>query len=187
MMLPRTDPCRRGALPAMEPASPLAARRRQRGVALSITLILLIVFTLLGVFVLSTSVLELRMSGNTQQSMNSFESAEAGVAAVLRTANSEPDPTRNPFNGQKVGDVNSTPLAGVETDPLAGLSPGTVVTARTVLTEVQTPCPRADAETASTADTVVCDYYRIEATAETAAQARSRIAQGAAREVLKMP
>lgn len=187
MMQLQRAPVRSSLISGTPPRSTRRAGQRQRGVALSITLILLIVFTLLGVFALSTSVLELRMAGNVQQSMDSFQSAEAGVAAVLRTANSEPDPAKNPFNGQKVGDVNATPLAGVTANPLAGLSPGMVVNSRTVLTEVQAPCPRVEAESASAADTVVCDYYRIESTAETAAQARSRVAQGAAREVLKMP
>ncbi|MEN9903638.1 MAG: PilX N-terminal [Pseudomonadota bacterium] len=187
MMQPQAVPRLSSFSPVVIPGGMPPGLQRQRGVALSITLILLIVFTFLSVFALSTSVLELRMSGNVQQSMDSFESAEAGVAAVLRAANSESDPTKNPFNGQKVGDVNAAPLAGVTSAPLAGLSPGTVVDARTVLTEIQAPCPRAEAESASAADTVVCDYYRIESTAETAAQARTRVAQGAARQVLKMP
>ena len=54
---------------------------RQRGVALAIALILLAVITVLSVFGAATGALDLRVSGNMQAAFDSFQQAEAGVAA----------------------------------------------------------------------------------------------------------
>lgn len=58
---------------------------RQRGAALVIGLILLLVLTLLAVSGMNTATLELQMTGNTQFSQNAFQAAETGIEAALQT------------------------------------------------------------------------------------------------------
>ena len=56
---------------------------RQQGVAMVVALILLTVLALIGIYGAATGSLELRMSRNMQDAYDSFQSAEAGVAAVV--------------------------------------------------------------------------------------------------------
>lgn len=60
---------------------------RQRGAALVIGLILLLVLTLLAVSGMSTSTLELQMTGNQQFSQNAFQAAETGIDRALGSGN----------------------------------------------------------------------------------------------------
>jgi len=61
-------------------------RRAQRGAALVIGLILLLVLTLLAVSGMSSASLEFIMAGNEQYRANAFQAAEAGIEQSLRTA-----------------------------------------------------------------------------------------------------
>lgn len=54
---------------------------RQRGAALIVGLVLLMVLTLLGVSGLTTATLELQMAGNTQQAQHAFQAAESAIEA----------------------------------------------------------------------------------------------------------
>jgi Tfp pilus assembly protein PilX len=149
----------------------------QRGAALTITLILLIVFSLLGVFVLSNTMLELRMTGNMQETVNSFESAEAGAAAVLLRPEAF-DVTA------ATGAVNQQPLGDGKAATLSQLRGGAdSVTLRTVKTDKDVACPRQQVASASSMDLINCDYYRVEADHELDS-ARTRIEQGVAQEHL---
>lgn len=58
---------------------------RQRGAALVIGLILLLVLTLLAVSGMNTATLELQMAGNSQFSQNAFQAAETGIEAAMQT------------------------------------------------------------------------------------------------------
>jgi type IV pilus assembly protein PilX len=60
-----------------------SAPRRQRGAALVIGLILLLVLTILAVSGVMTSTLELRMVGNQQQQERAFQAAEIAVEEAL--------------------------------------------------------------------------------------------------------
>src|SRR5690606_37277184 len=57
--------------------------RRQRGAALVVGLILLMVLTVLAISGMNTSTLELQMAGNTQFSENAFQAAETGIEVAL--------------------------------------------------------------------------------------------------------
>lgn len=57
--------------------------RTQRGAALAIGLILLVVLTILAVSGVVTSTLELRMVGNEQQQERAFQAAEVGIAEAM--------------------------------------------------------------------------------------------------------
>jgi hypothetical protein len=58
----------------------------ERGAALVIGLVLLMVLTVLAISVMRTATLDLAMSGNTQVRENAFQLAESGVDAALRDA-----------------------------------------------------------------------------------------------------
>jgi type IV pilus assembly protein PilX len=61
----------------------IAGPRRQRGAALVIGLILLLVLTILAVSGVVTSTLELRMVGNQQQQERAFQAADTGIERAL--------------------------------------------------------------------------------------------------------
>jgi hypothetical protein len=64
----------------------------ERGVALVISLVMLVVLTLLAVVGMSASTLELTMAGNAQHQENAFEAAEAVVEVEMRRTDIAPLP-----------------------------------------------------------------------------------------------
>lgn len=60
-----------------------ALRPRQRGAALVVALILLLVMTLLGVSGMNTATLELTMAGNAQNQQDAFQAAETGIDIAI--------------------------------------------------------------------------------------------------------
>lgn len=60
------------------------ARSSQRGAALIVGLVLLMVLTVLAISAMRTATLDLTMAGNTQFRENAFQLAESGVQATLR-------------------------------------------------------------------------------------------------------
>jgi type IV pilus assembly protein PilX len=62
------------------------SRDRERGAALVVGLVLLMVLTVLAISVMRTATLELMMAGNAQFRENAFQLAESGVEAVIRGA-----------------------------------------------------------------------------------------------------
>jgi len=74
-----------------------AAPSRQRGAALVVGLVLLMVLTVLGVSGMNTATLELTMASNAQFHQDAFQAAETGIDLVIarRTFNTNPG---NPGN-----------------------------------------------------------------------------------------
>jgi Tfp pilus assembly protein PilX len=62
-----------------------ASHRRQRGAALVVGMILLMVLTVLAISGMSTATTELIMAGNEQYQENAFQSAEYGIEQALNT------------------------------------------------------------------------------------------------------
>lgn len=62
----------------------------QRGAALAVGLLLLLVLTLLAISGMNTASLELVMAGNTQYHENAFQAAEAGIERAIATAEFNP-------------------------------------------------------------------------------------------------
>jgi len=62
-----------------------APQRRQRGAALVVGMILLMVLTVLAISGMSTATTELVMAGNEQYQENAFQSAEYGIEQALLT------------------------------------------------------------------------------------------------------
>ena len=61
--------------------------RRQRGAALVVGMILLLVLTVLAISGMNTATLELQMAGNAQYGQNAFQSAENGIERAMRVGN----------------------------------------------------------------------------------------------------
>lgn len=55
----------------------------QHGMALIMALVILLILTILGVTAMTTSSLEEKMSGNTQEQNRAFQAAESGINKVL--------------------------------------------------------------------------------------------------------
>jgi type IV pilus assembly protein PilX len=67
--------------------SPICINGRQRGAALVVGLILLLVLSVLAISGMSSSSLELLMAGNEQYLKDSFQAAEAGIERALSQDN----------------------------------------------------------------------------------------------------
>lgn len=65
-----------------------AASRYQRGTALIMSLVILLILTILGVTAMGTATLEERMAGNTQETNKAFQAAESGLNQAMDTAGS---------------------------------------------------------------------------------------------------
>ena len=62
-----------------------ACHRRQRGAALVVGLVLMLILTLLGVSGMNTASLELTMAANAQAQQLAFQAAESGIEMALTT------------------------------------------------------------------------------------------------------
>lgn len=58
----------------------------QRGIALVMALVMLMILTILGLAAMSTASLEEKMSGNIQESTRAFQAAESGINRAIGTA-----------------------------------------------------------------------------------------------------
>lgn len=59
--------------------------RQQRGTALVMSMVILLILTILGIAAMGTASLEEKMSGNTQEGTRAFEAAESGLTEALNT------------------------------------------------------------------------------------------------------
>jgi type IV pilus assembly protein PilX len=66
-------------------------RGRQRGAALVVGLILLMVITLLAISGMNTATVELQMAGNMQFAQNAFQAAETGIERIASLIMTKPD------------------------------------------------------------------------------------------------
>lgn len=87
----------------------VAPRYSQRGAALAVGLILLLVLTILAISGMSTATLELRMAGNKQFQERAFEAADVGIERAMNSGVYNTSiPTLCPGNGCPLGN-NSVP------------------------------------------------------------------------------
>jgi type IV pilus assembly protein PilX len=153
----------------------------QSGVVLVTGLLFLLVVTIIAVTAANNSTLGLRMSASMQDSYRSFQSAEAGVDAVLGLANTPRDPfklrddTADPFQvpSDFQGEMNH-PFRNQASDP------------NTVPTDVNVdfisthPC-----RVVNYSNLFNCDYYRIKSEHVQPGRARTQIQAGVAVAVKK--
>ena len=69
---------------------------KQRGAALVVAMMLLLVLTILAISGMNSASLEFVMAGNEQFHQNAFQAAESGIADVLANVALNPDPLRTP-------------------------------------------------------------------------------------------
>jgi type IV pilus assembly protein PilX len=142
-------------------------RYRQQGVALFVSLIILLVLTVIGVGALSGTSLEERMAGNYQQSMVAFQAAETAIEKVIVSsdvggagANDNPfyvetsDPTILAINAG----IDATTTVSTITDT-SSLSNATLVTATTVIYIGTDACPGASF------GSLICYQFNLQANA----------------------
>jgi type IV pilus assembly protein PilX len=89
----------------------IARRSRQKGAALFVGLVLLLVMTVLGVSGMNTATLELAMAGNAQAQQQAFQAAETGIdVAISGGSFTTFEPTTLPAMtvGDAVADVEMT-------------------------------------------------------------------------------
>ena len=104
-----------------------ATRYRQRGAALVIGLVLLLILTLLAITGMNTASTELIMAGNTQYQARAFQAAETGIEQVIAGG------VLNPAAPETLGvvtfpngdEVNTTTRPRGNTLPPPGFSFGT--------------------------------------------------------------
>ncbi len=98
----------------------IASRHAQRGAALVVGMLLLLVLTLLAISGMNTASLELTMAGNMQYHENAFQAAETGVeqAMVLGVFNPSEAPERLPAT-----DGETTPLGSAGDHFFATITP----------------------------------------------------------------
>lgn len=154
-------------------------KSNQRGIALVVAMLFLLVVTLLAVTAARDSSFSLKMSGNLQDQYSSMQWAEAGAFGTLALT----DPN-NPDNPLADGISNDDPFAGVSSNPLAHLDDPNDVRVRLTRTDSNigtdvTPCPRSGSST----EDFVCQYFRIDAEHERAQRARTRVSLGVVRTI----
>jgi len=156
--------------------SGLTSNRQQKGMALVVSLLFLLVLTMIGVVAATNSRYALQMSLNTQDGLQSFQAAEAGVYAALATSGTATDLFMG-FSTEDIFDGLSE-----EENPLGSLETGADVTTDVFLTASATACPRrVDGSSVGLFD---CDYYRIESEHDAPRRARTMINVGVVKTII---
>ncbi len=142
----------------MNPSRPILLRHRQRGVALVIALIMLVVLTLLAMTGMNTATTELIMSGNEQYRRNASQAAAAGIEQAI----------------SQLADASTARSAVPSTIPPTALpgAPDERYTTVTRFTGDETGLPQ------SSADKFVGLHYTIESTGNSARGASDTQIQG---------
>ena len=154
--------------------------QKQRGVALVVSLLFLLMVTLISIAAARNSAFGLRMAGNMQDAYDSFQAAEAGIYAVLGLAGTGNEPLRR-------ADV-AAPFAGIAADdhPLRNLRDGAAsVDTAVFVVATERSCPRPpDEGGGSSVGLLDCDFYRITAEHDVENKARSRMELGVVKTVI---
>jgi type IV pilus assembly protein PilX len=157
---------------------------RQRGVALVVALLFLLVVTVISVIAASNSAIGLKMSANLQDAYSSFQSAEAGVIAALSLAGTSSDP----FDGDSSLDIFDNSDAKYwrcnnASNPLRDLNDGACAVKTDVyLTIAATACPRSEA--GYSVGLLDCDYYLVESEHEVPRKARTKVDMGVVKTII---
>lgn len=143
---------------------------REHGVVMFVSLLLLIILSIIGIAGMSTSIFDLRIAGNTQRLYDSFQSADAGLAAAMSDEDT--------FDGSDKSDL------------FAGGDPGSTedyivaeVNVERVLPDVELSCPRSP--DSSSVAFIGCEHYTVDSEHQDAVTgARTQVYQGVVREII---
>ena len=131
--------------------------QQQKGVALVVSLLFLLVVTIISITAATNSSQGLKMASNMQDRYSSFQSAEAGIFAALAMAASADDPFRrqaeiDPFATLSAAENPLRLLLDDEDDPVQ-------VETRIFLAASGRPCPRPPGESGGSSIGIFdCDY-----------------------------
>ena len=90
--------------------SNLSVPAAQRGMALVMALVILLILTILGITAMTTSSLEEKMSGNTQEQTRALQTAESGVSqAIVQLSSASGGTTIPATNYPSLDNGRSTP------------------------------------------------------------------------------
>lgn len=144
---------------------------QERGIALAVSLLFLLIVTIISVAAASNSALGLKISANMQDAYASFQSAEAGIVGVMLQTNDPSDPNDIFADRFNTLDIDSNDLH------LSHLKGGADSVAVDVyFTDGDLACP---AIVAAFSDTFTkCDFYRIESEHVAPNQARTKVDAG---------
>ncbi len=152
----------------------MTGARNQRGSTLFVTLVVLALLMILGTSTITSSIVDVRIAGNTKETFESFQKADAGVNAVVSLVGTANDP----FDGASHAD----PFADFAADesPIKNIADLTV---STTLTQSVGACGRS--EVATSASKVACEFYEINSNhASTTSGANNAVVQGMRRQVI---
>ena len=153
--------------------------KTQRGSTLFITLIMLVLLMITGSTTMVASVTDLRVAGNTRDSIDAFQKAEAGINAVnslIGTANDPLDGTASNPNPFSVFDGIDNPVLA---NPLLNV---TNVAVSTILDRGPLGCVRG--ENASSRGKIDCEYYTARSVHLANSGSSAIVAQGTQREII---
>ena len=153
----------------------------QSGVVLVTGLLFLLVVTIIAVTAANNSTLGLKMSGSMQDSYRSFQSAEAGLYAVLGLAGTAQDPFRRQ-------DIVVEPFQEVTNHPLrnqVGYPNDLSVDVDVFLISADRTCARPPTSSGGSSVSVFdCEYYRIESEHVELGRARTQVQLGVIKTVI---
>lgn len=86
--------------------------KQERGAALIMSLVILLILTLLGITGMSTSSLQQKMAGNTQEVVRALEAAESGAILAINT-NGSLNAGNPPWSNNNISFSGSTNLSVV--------------------------------------------------------------------------
>lgn len=162
----------------------------ERGAALLVTMVLMVVITLLAAYAAATVGFDLRMVRNFQESVRSLNSAEGGSAVLIRTIFATPATLQGFDNRQPLGITPAATTADVcatvrntPNHPLRDVCARAddLLRLDVFLVRREGACPRTEQGTSARA--IQCDHYRFESE-HTSDAARTQINQGAFAEVI---
>jgi Tfp pilus assembly protein PilX len=105
--------------------SALHPSQDQRGAALVVALLLLLVLTLLGISGMNTASLELVMAGNQQYQANAFRAAESGIERAMIVGKFNPATTSEPIAQTTVTGTTDKYVGTIKAE-LGGLPQGAI-------------------------------------------------------------
>lgn len=151
----------------------VAMQKKQRGVALAVSMIFLLVVTIISVVAASNSRQGLAMTANLQDSYDSFQAAEAGLVAAWASVDTPGDvfgltTTLDVYDGMDDA-----------TSPIGHVSGGNdAMEVNVFLTASATGCPIPKNGKVWGDGAFLCDYYRIESEHQVDRKARTKVNQG---------
>ncbi|KGE03731.1 hypothetical protein HRUBRA_01668 [Pseudohaliea rubra DSM 19751] len=157
----------------------MATVNEQRGVALVVSLLFLLVVTLISVVAATNSSRSFKMAANMQDRATSFQAAEAGAYAALGLVDTAHDPYR------RVNELD--PFVGIATNvhPLRNLPDPNAVNVDVFVVALDRPCPRSVAmQGGSSFGVYDCEYYRVESAHRSEGRSRTQVQLGVVKTII---